>query len=284
MTNIGIVVIGRNEGERLVKCLESIMIDAEIIYVDSGSTDDSVAVARAHDTEIVELDMTHPFTAARARNAGRRALSQASAFIQFIDGDCTLQPHWLQTASAALRADESLAAVFGRRREVAPERSRYNWMCDLEWAHLPGPSLYFGGDVMLRASALDAVGGYPDEMIAGEEPDLAIRLRKAGWTILCVPEEMTLHDAAIVRFGQWWRRTIRSGHAYAELAMRHGPNYSDYGRRTLSVVFFGGALPMAALAVISLSLASSNVIISVAASVIFCLPVFQLVRLTIREI
>jgi GT2 family glycosyltransferase len=280
---IGIVIIGRNEGERLINCLKSVDSALDIVYVDSGSSDDSVAVARVYGALVVELDMTTPFTAARARNAGRNALGQSKALIQFIDGDCMLQPGWLQAASAALRGDPGLAAVFGRRREIAPETSRYNWMCDIEWAHSPGPARYFGGDVMLRASALDAVDGYPSEMIAGEEPDLAMRLRRAGWSIACIPAEMTLHDAAIVRFGQWWRRATRSGHAYAELASRHRQTFPDYSRRMAGVLLWGAALPCAAIALVLLGLVISSPAMCMAGGLLLALPIAQLARLTFRE-
>lgn len=195
-----------------------------------------------------------------------------------------LQPDWLEAGAAELLADASLAAVFGRRREVAPQASRYNWMCDIEWAVSPGPARYFGGDVMLRAAALDQAGGYPDEMIAGEEPDLAIRLRGHGWKIACLPVEMTLHDAAITRFGQWWRRATRSGHAYAELAARHrGGEFSDYARRTRGVLFWGVVLPVVAGFAILLGAVAERPLIAVAGGVLLCLPLAQFARLAIRE-
>jgi len=283
MTGLGVVVIGRNEGDRLVRCLGSIG-PVETVYVDSGSTDDSVAAARVSGARVVELDLTTPFTAARARNAGRAALSHGCTLVQFVDGDCVLQPGWLEAAMRALRSDDKLAAVFGRRREVAPRASRYNWMCDVEWAVPPGPARYFGGDVMLRAAALDEAGGYPGEMIAGEEPDLAMRLRRRGWTIACLAAEMTLHDAAITRFGQWWRRATRSGHAYAELAARHrGGEFADYARRVGGVLFWGVAVPVAAGGSLLLGAIAALPWVAAAGIALLCLPLVQLVRLTMRE-
>lgn len=278
MTDVtGIVVIGRNEGDRLVRCLASIGTEARVVYVDSGSTDNSVAAARAAGAVVVPLDMGVPFTAARARNAGRAALGTGPAFVQFVDGDCQVQPGWMDRARAALIADDGLAAVFGRRQEIAPRASRYNWLCDVEWTVRPGPARFFGGDVMLRAAALDAAGGYPSDMIAGEEPDLAIRLRDRGWRIECLDAPMTLHDAAISRLGQWWRRAERSGHAYAELAARHaGSPLHDYDRRLLSVALWGAAVPVAAL--LALLMARP-----VAALLILALPVAQGLRLALRE-
>ena len=286
MSAVGVVIIGRNEGERLVRCLlsvrQSVRPDARIVYVDSGSSDGSVAAAAGAGAIVVDLDMTRPFTAARARNAGRAALPAACGYIQFVDGDCMLQPDWLARAAAALDADDGLAAVFGRRREVAPAASLYNWLCDIEWAVAPGPARYFGGDVMIRAAALDQAGGYPAEMIAGEEPDLAMRLRKRGWRLECVAGEMTLHDAAIRYFGQWWRRTTRSGHAYAELAARHGgKGYSDYRRRLVGVFglgclpFVGGLLLVAGLSFAGPSWAGAG-------AILLALPVIQYVRLVVK--
>jgi GT2 family glycosyltransferase len=284
MTGVGIVIIGRNEGERLVRCLRSVGTEAEVVYVDSGSSDDSVTQARAANALVVELDMARPFTAARARNAGRAALSPDCELIQFVDGDCLLQPGWLKAAAASFLTDPKLAAAFGRRREIAPEFSRYNWMCDIEWAISPGPARYFGGDVMLRAAALDAAGGYPDEMIAGEEPDLAIRMREKGWTILCLPVEMTLHDAAISRFGQWWRRAQRSGHAFAELAARHhGSAHQDYTRRMHGVLFWAAALPAIGLALLLGGLLCKDGRVAALAVVVLILPLAQLARLAFRE-
>jgi hypothetical protein len=221
----GIVVIGRNEGERLKRCLQSLPNSAPIVYVDSGSTDGSDIWAREFGAELVPLDPATPFTAARARNAGFRRLIEVMPkvpFVQFIDGDCELAGDWPATALAFLQQHEDVAAVFGRRRERDPDRSVYNQLCDWEWDGPEGDVRACGGDVMLRAAALQAVGGYRDSLIAGEEPELCVRLRAAGGRIFRVQAEMTLHDAAMTRFSQWWQRTRRSGYAFAEGAHLHG--------------------------------------------------------------
>ena len=279
-SDLGIVVIGRNEGERLVRCLASIDGRARVVYVDSGSTDASVARAEAAGATVIPLDLSTPFTAARARNAGRRALGDRVRLIQFVDGDCAVQPGWLDRARAALDADPGLAAVFGRRREIAPHASTYNWLCDVEWAVPPGPVRQFGGDVMLRAEALDQAGGYPDEMIAGEEPDLSMRLGARGWRIACLPAEMTLHDAAMTRFGQWWRRVERSGHAYAELEARHP---GEYRRRVRAALFWGAGVPAGVLALVIAAAVTQSGWVALAALALAGLPVLQFVRVAARE-
>src|SRR5438270_7605806 len=84
---VGVVAIGRNEGERLRACLVSARRDcAAVVYVDSGSSDDSVALARPLGVHVVELDLSTPFTAARARNEGFARLQQVEPdrdFVQF---------------------------------------------------------------------------------------------------------------------------------------------------------------------------------------------------------
>lgn len=280
MSDLGIVVIGRNEGERLVRCLASIGAGHPIVYVDSGSTDASVANARRAGATVVELDMRIPFTAARARNAGRAALGPDVAFVQCVDGDCVLKPGWLDAGRAALAGDPTLAVVFGRLREVAPQASVYNWLCDVEWSVPPGEARYFGGNAMLRTRALDAAGGYAEGMIAGEEPDLAIRLRGQGWRIACLPADMASHDAAMTRFGQWWRRAERSGHAYAELEDRHP---GEYRRRIRAALLWGGAIPVSVAVLLLGAAIGQRGWPALLALAVMTLPLLQIARIAWRE-
>jgi GT2 family glycosyltransferase len=246
---VGMVVIGRNEGARLLRCLESCLRDAKtVVYVDSGSTDDSVGAARRLGAIVVSLDMSRPFTAARARNEGFAALRLAAPWlerVQFVDGDCELVPGWLAAASATLDGQPGIAAVCGRRVERFPDASVYNRLCDIEWNTPVGEARAFGGDVLLRASALAAAGGYREDLIAGEEPELCVRLRAAGWRIARIAHDMTWHDAAMTHWSQWWKRNVRSGHAFAEGAFLHGePPERHFVGETRRAVLWGGLLPL----------------------------------------
>ncbi|MGC3940442.1 glycosyltransferase family 2 protein [Roseobacter sp. EG26] len=244
------VVIGRNEGARLIRCLASLKgHTAPVVYVDSGSTDGSVAAAKAAGAAVVELDMTQPFTAARARNAGLahlRGLSEAE-YVQVIDGDCELREGWTETALSFLADHPDVAIIAGRLRERFPEASLWNQLADAEWDTPVGETEAVGGIAILRRTAVEAVGGYRDSLIAGEEPELCLRLRRAGWRIWRCDAEMAWHDIAMTRFSQWWRRARRHGHAIAEGAFLHGSGPEGYCRpQTRRALIWGLGVPLAA--------------------------------------
>ncbi|GAB1543465.1 hypothetical protein NUACC21_61400 [Scytonema sp. NUACC21] len=255
MRPIGIVVIGRNEGKRLYHCFKSVIGEGRtVVYVDSGSTDGSVALAQSLGVHVVELDLSVPFTAARARNAGFEYLLQVKPeveFVQFVDGDCRVVEGWLERAESELVAQPDVVVVCGRRREEFPRNSVYNLLCDIEWNTPVGEAKACGGDAMMRVSAFKQVGGYNPTLIAGEEPELCVRLRQIGGRILRIDAEMTLHDAQILRLGQWWKRSIRNGHAYAEGSWLHGRSPERHWvRESRRIWFWSLLLPLLAIAAI----------------------------------
>lgn len=247
---IDAVVIGRNEGARLVACLQSLEGQVRrVIYVDSGSTDGSVAQAQAMGATVIDLDLTRPFTAARARNAGLKALkAEPPDYVQFIDGDCVLREGWMPRAVKFLSDNLRAAVVCGRRRERHPEASVYNTLIDHEWDTPVGEARACGGDALMRYQAVNAVNGYREDLIAGEEPELCLRLRARGWTIWRIEAEMTWHDADITRFSQWWKRSERAGHAFAEGAARFSTPQTPHWRAEVRRIWLWGvAIPLAAL-------------------------------------
>jgi GT2 family glycosyltransferase len=249
---IGVVVIGRNEGERLVACLQSLSKYAvPIVYVDSGSSDGSVQVAQSAGAEVIALDMSRPFTAARARNAGLQNLNGRSPglkLVQFVDGDCTVREEWLKAGEAFLREREDVAIVCGRVRENYPDATLYNRLCDIEWDTPMGETTQCGGIALARIVALTEVGGFRGDLIAGEEPELCLRLREKGWKIWRLNIEMALHDADIQSFGQWWRRMLRGGFAYAAVTAMHlNSKHRVWDRHVVRAILWGLALPLVIL-------------------------------------
>ncbi len=246
---VAVVAIGRNEGERLAKCLASVIaVGAPVVYVDSGSRDGSVATARGAGIDVVELDGGIPYTAARARNEGFervRRLTPDLSYVQFVDGDCEIIAGWIEKAVAFLDAHREVAVVCGRLRERYPRRSIYNRLCDIEWDTPVGETDACGGNALMRVDAFERVGAYRADLAAGEEPELCARLRAAGWRVWRLDVEMARHDAAMMRFSQWWWRAVRTGYGVAQHAYLFGTPSLRWG--ALRAWLWGVWLPLACL-------------------------------------
>jgi GT2 family glycosyltransferase len=259
---LSVVVIGRNEGERLARCLDSIASMrpiqgfTETIYVDSGSSDGSMERAAQFDVAPISLVSNHPCAAA-GRNAGWRTAKAPIVF--FLDGDTVLERDFVADSMSEFD-DPRIAVVFGHRREIHPQQSLFNRVLDLEWITPPGPADFCGGDALIRREVLERLGGYDERLIAGEEPDLCRRIRAEGYTVLHVDRPMSLHDIAMTRFSQYWRRGLRGGYAYAEVSARYRdtvlPLWSREARRNLLqgglMLLIAGGAPLLSIAVCSL--------------------------------
>jgi glycosyltransferase involved in cell wall biosynthesis len=252
---LSIVVIGRNEGQRLVRCLQSVQSirglvgDVELLYVDSGSTDGSFQTAESYGAKSILLNTDRP-TAALGRETGWRNAS--SDFILFLDGDTVLHPDFPVKALDAITSDATIAAVWGRLREIHPEQSLYNRVLDLDWIFHFGEINLCGGNVLMRRRALEVSGGYDSTLIAGEEPELCCRIRAHGYRILHIDAPMVGHDLAMTRFRQYWKRSIRTGYAYAEVSRRYRETENALWKRERVSNLIRGAFwvfsPLAAIA------------------------------------
>ncbi|MDD5273474.1 MAG: glycosyltransferase [Methylovulum sp.] len=220
--DVSIVVIGRNEGPRLAECLAAIKHTdiggaIEIIYVDSNSHDGSPELAESFGAQVLRVIPNRP-CAAIGRNAGWR-VAQAD-LVLFLDGDTRLHPDFLPIALKALAEQPDVAVVWGHRRERHPERTLYNRVLDLDWIYPPGITDFCGGDALMRREVLVKTGGFSEDLIAGEEPELCQRIRALGYSILHIDQAMTDHDLAMSSWQAYWKRALRAGHAYAEVSQR----------------------------------------------------------------
>ena len=251
-SQLGIVVVGRNERERLTRSLTSALASTKtVIYVDSGSRDDSVAVAQGLGVWVWRLDPARPFSAARARNEGFAQLRDAHPelqIVQFLDGDCELAPHWLVVGLAELERASDTALVCGHIRERDPAASPYNRMCALEWRQSPGEVDACGGNFMVRANLFDRLGGFRCEVTAGEEDELCQRVHALGGKIRLLDHDMVEHDAALLHFSQWWQRARRCGHAYAQGRFLHRQRPDGrFRHESRSMILWGTLLPTLAV-------------------------------------
>jgi glycosyltransferase involved in cell wall biosynthesis len=252
----GIVIIGRNEGDRLVRCIESVCgRGVPIVYVDSGSTDGSAARAAELGVAVVELDMSVPFSASRGRNTGYSRLIERFPdvrFVQFVDGDCEVCAGWIRAGVDYLVRNDQVAAVCGVLRERHPEASIYNRLCDLEWQAGIGEVDSCGGLAMYRVACLREAGLFNETVPAGEEPELCLRLRRRGWKIVRLSLPMALHDAAMLRFGQWWKRQVRAGYGGMDVALRFG--VEEFARQVRSTWIWVAGCAVLGISVVALAL------------------------------
>jgi GT2 family glycosyltransferase len=196
-----VVVPTWNGADWLPGCLGAIAAQTrpfdEVIVVDNGSTDGSVAQAAAlrPDARVIELGRNTGF--AFAANRGVEAASADA--VALVNTDVELAPDWLARTSAVLEADDGLAAVatkmvdLGDRSRLydAGDVLRRDGVCEQRGRFLPddgrfdAPGEVFAacaGAALYRRAAVLAVGGFDERFFAYlEDADLGLRLRLAGW-------------------------------------------------------------------------------------------------------
>jgi glycosyltransferase involved in cell wall biosynthesis len=253
MSRIGAVVIGRNEGSKLARCLASVLGKVEpIIYVDSGSGDGSAELARRLGAHVVQLDPSRPFTVGRAKNEGFDEILRLDPnleFVQFVDADSEIVGLWLGVAEAALRERADACGAFGRLQERYPRKSVFNRLYAAQWHLESEGNNLLPGMSMMRVSAFRSTGGFVEDVPCVDDRELSIRLVKEGWKIVRLDTEMAIHDTGMMNLRQWWNRKIEAGYALAYQAWRHSLSPTSFpGRSYWSSWFWGLGLPLAAVA------------------------------------
>ncbi len=210
---LSIVIPIKNGGTDLERCLsaidrQEIDDDVEVIVVDSGSSDDSVATARSHGATVLEIP-PESFTHGGSRNLG--AVRAAGDLLVFISQDAyPIDTDWLALLSEPLRADEAVAGVYGRQlpHEDATPPERY--FLDF----LYGPT----------ARRQRAVGADRLSMDATLFSNVNACVRRSLW------QKFPFSDDIIMSEDQEWSRSVLlDGHdlVYAPAAaVRHSHNYT----------------------------------------------------------
>ncbi len=253
--SVGIVVIGRNEGDRLRTSLASVnQFGYPVAYVDSGSTDDSVNVAKNYATLVHELDRSSPFSAARARNEGFDVITSTYPglkYVQFVDGDCVVAPGWFEAGVNALSVDGGPSLVLGHRKELKPDFTIYNRLAAIEWNSPVGELTNFGcliGSFLVKVPVFKAMNGFKTNVIAGEDSELGVRMCLAGHKMHKIDYHMETHDANILKFSQWWNRAVRAGHAVGQRAHINGDTaVQDCVKERKSTIVWGIVMPIVAI-------------------------------------
>lgn len=221
---ITVVVIGRDEGPRLERCLDSVLREAaaceepvEVLYVDSGSRDGSLEHARRR-AGVRCHSLGPPPGAARARNLG--ILRGRGELVQLLDGDMELEPGWLTAAARALR-EGGHGAVAGGLRERRLRANLWNRTFGLDWRRAEGPTRRLGGAALWSRELLLELGGFDEELAVGEDPDLSLRAAARGASLRLLDRPMATHDLDLRGPRCWWRRALAVGRSRALVARRH---------------------------------------------------------------
>lgn len=196
MADVSIVIIGRNEELHIAKCVWAAQRaavragGAEIIFVDSASTDSTAAIAAGMGVRVISLPADSKLCPSAGRHAGAR--SAAGEFILFIDADTLINEDFLDHAIAHLNACPDVAGVNGRIDDLDENgvllddvEERYDSTADVKW--LRGPACLY------RRRALLDVGSFDPQIAMEEEAELGLRLVKAGWRLNVIPVAMACH-------------------------------------------------------------------------------------------
>ena len=191
-----IIVIGRNEERGIAACVTAAQAaaaqvgGAEIIYVDSVSTDDTVKIVRSLGARVVSLKPDWELSPSAGRYVGSKLA--AGEFVLFLDADTLVYRDFLPAAIEYFEQNPDVGGVNGwlddtdaNGVKLSGVEPHYPTPTPTKW--LRGPACFY------RRSALLAVGSFNPFLKVEEEAELGLRLIKAGWKMDLIPVPMAVH-------------------------------------------------------------------------------------------
>jgi GT2 family glycosyltransferase len=234
---VSIVVLGYNGREYIDACLTSVLDQDfdqpyEVLFVDNGSSDGSADLAAQHEGVRVHR-LARNYGYCQGNNKGFE-VSRGEAVV-FLNQDVVVHRSWLRELMEALESDHSVLAAhacvvhpwneeYGARerteplsRAYAPDLSRLGFV---EYRALPveqpavGTLFVSGVSLMVRRDAIDKIGGYvfdPDMFSYGEDMDLALRIRTAGYRTVVATRAVVYHHHTLQDEIRWssFVKTVR---------------------------------------------------------------------------
>jgi glycosyltransferase involved in cell wall biosynthesis len=214
MRSLSVVVIARNEEAHIARCLDSILVavaevgQAEVVVVDSVSTDRTVEIARSFCVRVISLRPEWPLSPSAGRYVGFHHTT--GELIMFVDGDTVIEPDWFRNAIPWFDQPQ-IAGVSGffddrdkHGRLLPYVGKRSQEICEIN--SLRGSALY-------RRAAMEQAGTFNPYLSNEEEAEVALRLRRAGWKLVSLPHPMACHQRAITGMEEI-RRAIHLGRFY----------------------------------------------------------------------
>jgi glycosyltransferase involved in cell wall biosynthesis len=181
----------------------------EFIYVDNGSTDGSVDYLRGREREGIRLYSRKGDTIARMRNFGAR--QGTGQYLSFIDGDCSIPERYFEIAVSVLRATGAAATGCEVYLPDQPHWIESAWH-DLHYVGRDRDVRYLNsGNFFVSRSVFERVGGFREDLLSGEDPELGERLNAAGERIRACPEVQAIHLGNPKSIPQFYRRNVWHG-------------------------------------------------------------------------
>jgi glycosyltransferase involved in cell wall biosynthesis len=199
MCNVSIIVIGRNEAQRIERCLRSVFAsmpsreDCEVIYVDSASEDETVAIASRFPIRILQLRQSWKLSPSAGRYIGYQ--HARGKYLLFVDGDSLLYKRWLVRACEFLGENPACGGVGGIMHQAYLSRSG-NCIAVAKNYFSQSPeepvraAVSLSGIAMYRRDAMEKAGTFNPFLTTGEECELALRIQDAGYSLARIFEPM----------------------------------------------------------------------------------------------
>lgn len=221
---VSVVIPVLNGARWLAQQMEALRVDGaqpfETVIADNGSTDDTVAIARAFAKEmaVVIADASDRQSHGFARNVGARAAT--GDYLLFVDADDVIAPGYVSALVSALDGAEFVAA------RMESDKLNEGWRRDAralpQTSGLPhGPVPWgYGGTLGMRRSTFERVGGFAEDF-AAEDVDFGIRAHEIGVQLKFVSEAL-LHYRYPTTLRGFFRQGLSYGFAGAMVEARHG--------------------------------------------------------------
>jgi glycosyltransferase involved in cell wall biosynthesis len=199
MCTVSVIVIGRNEAQRIERCLRSVFAslksrdDCEVIYVDSASEDDTVAIASRFPIRILQLRQSWKLSPSAGRYIGYQ--HARGKYLLFVDGDSLLFKRWLGKACEYLEQNPACGGVGGIMHQAYLSRSGTciavvkNYFSQNPAAPVQA-AMSLSGIAMYRKDAMKKAGTFNPFLTTGEECELALRIRNVGYSLARIYEPM----------------------------------------------------------------------------------------------
>ncbi len=220
---ISFIVIGRNEGENLIKCFESILAtvlfnrikEYEIIYVDSDSSDNSIEIVKQF-KQVRIFKITGVYNAAIGRNIGYKESKGNILF--FIDGDMELFPEFLANVideNLQLRYDfvsgQLQDYLCGNKRNYLNNSIHHSDRAQKDKFHA-----VTGGIFLIKRNIWELVNGMNNKYVEGEDFDLGLRLSKKDIFLLRRKELIAKHYTVDYRISKiMWKKLLDCSQFYS---------------------------------------------------------------------